>query len=219
MMKITAMIFDMDGTLVDSERVHWQAWKQTLGTHGITVPGYTEFKKYVGVSDEQMALEFSEAADSELDPDKLVSRKCQTYLELIPRIKLLPGVVDLLDRWHHRCSMAVASSSPHRELVALLDHHGLNDRFLHVIGGDMVTRKKPDPEIYVMAVNRLGVPPSSCIAFEDSQSGVASAKSAGLTAVAIPQPMSADHDFSRADLVLESLADFDEHLLKQLSTV
>ena len=114
--------------------------------------------------------------------------------------------------------MAVASSSPYRELIALLGHHGLQDRFVQVVGGDMVSRKKPAPDIYQMAVSRLGVAPSVCIAFEDSQSGVSAAKSAGLTVVAIPHAMSADHDFSEADLVLDSLFDFNEHVLHQLDT-
>mgnify|MGYP001811645864 CR=1 FL=1 len=216
-MTISAMIFDMDGTLVDSERIHWQAWKQTLADHGLEVPDYGDFNKYVGVSDEQMAREFSEAAESEVEPDRLVARKCQTYLELVPQIELLPGVIETLDRWRDRFTMAVASSSPYRELSALLEHHRLSEYFVQVVGGDMVNNKKPDPDIYQMAVERLGVAPSSCIAFEDSQSGIAAAKSAGLKAVASPQRMSVDHDFSKADLILNILSEFDQRLLQQLS--
>jgi beta-phosphoglucomutase-like phosphatase (HAD superfamily) len=217
-MTIKALIFDMDGTLVDSERIHWLAWKQTLAADGMAIPGYDDFKKYVGVSDEEMAREFSAAADPELDPLQLVTRKCSAYLDLVPKIELLPGVFEILERWQGRFSMAVASSSPYGELIALLEHHGLRDRFVQVVGGDMVPRKKPAPDIYQMAVSRLGVAPAACIAFEDSQSGVSAAKSAGLTAVAVPHAMSADHDFSNADVVLDSLADFDEQLLQQLET-
>ena len=81
----------------------------------------------------------------------------------------------------------------------------------------MVARKKPDPEIYQMVVGLLGLPASSCVAFEDSQSGVAAAKGAGLLAVAVPHAMSADHDFSGADLLLDTLSEFDEQALRQLS--
>ena len=215
-MTIEALIFDMDGTLVDSEKVHWLAWKQTLAADGMEIPDYSKFKKYVGVSDEEMAEEFRAAAEQELDPRHLVTRKCREYLDLVPQIELLPGVVETLERWQDRFTMAVASSSPHRELIALLEHHGVRDRFAWVVGGDMVARKKPAPDIYQMAVSLLGKKSSACIAFEDSQSGISAAKSAGLTAVAIPHAMSADHDFSDADLVLGSLADFDEQLLQQL---
>ncbi len=215
-MTIKALIFDMDGTLVDSEKVHWQAWKETLAVHEIKVPAYEDFKKYVGVSDEQMAQEFNAAASVELDPAQLVSGKCLNYLELVPEISLLPGVRKTLDRWRGRYPLAIASSSPRSELVAILGYHGLEDRFDHVIGGDMVARKKPDPEIYQMVVGFLGLPPSACVAFEDSQSGVAAAKGAGLLTVAVPHAMSADHDFSAADLLLNTLSEFDEEALQQL---
>ncbi|MGI9537681.1 MAG: HAD family hydrolase [Desulfocapsaceae bacterium] len=217
MTTINALIFDMDGTLVDSERIHWQAWKETLAIHGIQIPDYEDFKKYVGVSDEHMAQEFSDAAEAELDPTRLVSGKCRAYLELVPEISLLPGVRQTLDRWRDRYPLAIASSSPLSELFAILGHHGLGDRFDQVVGGDMVARKKPNPEIYQMVVGLLGVPASTCIAFEDSQSGVAAAKSAGLVAVAVPHAMSADHDFSGADIILETLSDFDEGVLQKLS--
>ena len=215
-MTIKALIFDMDGTLVDSERVHWLAWKQTLAADGMDIPDYNDFKKYVGVSDEQMAQEFSAAANEKLDPHHLVTRKCSAYLDLVPQIELLPGVVQTLERWRGRFSMAVASSSPCRELIALLEHHDLRNRFVQVVGGDLVPRKKPAPDIYQMVVSLLGVSPSACIAFEDSQSGVAAAKGAGLTVVAVPHPMSADHDFGNANVVLDSLVDFDERLLQEL---
>ena len=217
MTTIKALIFDMDGTLVDSEKIHWQAWKETLALHGLKVPDYGGFKKYVGVSDEQMAQDFSDAAPGKLDPAQLVDGKCRTYLKLVPEISLLPGVRKTLDRWRDCCPLAIASSSPHSELVAILGYHGLDDRFDHVVGGDMVARKKPDPEIYQMVVGLLGLPASSCVAFEDSQSGVAAAKGAGLLAVAVPHAMSADHDFSGADLLLDTLSEFDEEALRQLS--
>jgi HAD superfamily hydrolase (TIGR01509 family) len=218
-MTIEALIFDMDGTLVDSERIHWLAWKQTLAEDGMAIPDYDDFKKYVGVSDEEMAQEFSAAAGPKSDPHHLVTRKCSAYLELVPQIELLPGVVETIERWRGRYSMAVASSSPYRELIALLEHHGLRDHFVQVVGGDMVPRKKPAPDIYRKAVSLLGTVPSACIAFEDSQSGVEAAKSAGLTAVAVPHALSLDHDFSSADVVLDSLADFDERSLQLLATL
>ena len=214
MRTIKALIFDMDGTLVDSERIHWQAWKKTLAVHGLDVPDYGDFKKYVGVSDEHMAQEFSDQAASALDPAQLVFGKCRNYLELVPQIDLLPGARQTLDRWRGRYPLAIASSSPHSELVAILGHHGLKDRFDHVVGGDMVARKKPDPEIYTTVVGLLGLSPSDCIAFEDSQSGVAAAKEAGLVAIAVPHAMSADHDFSAADVIINTLLEFHESILQ-----
>jgi len=210
------MIFDMDGTLVDSERIHWQAWKKTLASYGAGLPEYRDFKKYVGVSDEQMAMEFISSGALSVSQNQLVADKCSAYHELIPYIELLPGVAPMLHSFNGRCLMAVASSSPHQEVAAILAHHGLSVCFETVVGGDMVERKKPDPEIYLLVVSRLGVAPADCVAFEDSQSGIAAADSAGLATVAIPHAMSIDHDFSRADAVLASLEDVDDVLLKSI---
>ncbi len=214
---IKALIFDMDGTLVDSERLHWQAWNETLRRYGFRVPDFEDFNKYVGVSDEQMATEFSISGELGASPTELVTRKCATYLGLVPEIRLLAGVEMILDRCRDIYRMAVASSSPSEELAAILDHHGLADRFEYVVGGDMVSKKKPDPEIYLLVTDRLGLFPGECIAFEDSQSGITAAKRAGLTAVAIPHAMSMNHDFSQADAVLTSLAEVDARLLLRLA--
>lgn len=211
-----ALIFDMDGTLVDSERVHWQAWQVTLAARGAVVPDYQDFKRYVGVSDEQMAQEFIGSGTLSVSPTGLVADKRSAYHDLIPRIELLPGVRKTLSEFRAAYRMAVASSSPYREVMAILAHHGLADTFEIVVGGDMVARKKPDPEIYLLAASRLGLLPSECVAFEDSQSGIAAAVSAGLAAVAVPHAMSIDHDFSRADAVLTSLEAVDEELFNGL---
>lgn len=214
--RFKALIFDMDGTLVDSERVHWQAWVETLRTHQMAVPDFQVFSQYVGVSDEQMADDFIEAANLRIGRAGLVASKCAAYLDLIPQIRLLPGVQDVLRRCRGRYRLAVASSSPSTELAAILKHHNLLDYFEYVAGGDMVERKKPDPEIYLMVTENLGLAPVDCIAFEDSQSGIAAARAAGLKAVAVPQAMSVGHDFSWADAVLSNLGEVDDRLLEQL---
>lgn len=212
-----ALIFDMDGTLVDSERVHCEAWSETLSAYGLDAPPFEAFGKYVGVSDEQMAVEFIAFGGLDISSGKLVGEKRDAYLKRVPRIPLLSGVEELLHRCRDRFKMAVASSSPHNELIHILEHHGLKSLFEQVVGGDMVTRKKPDPEIYTKTAGLLGVDPVVCLAFEDSQAGVESAKSAGLTVAAIPQLMSMEHDFSRADIRLGTLLDVDDDLLKRLA--
>lgn len=216
---IEALIFDMDGTLVDSERTHWQAWHDTLVAHGLQVPAYADFKVYVGVSDEQMADEFCESSGRTLDPLQLVTVKSENYLRLISEVRLLPGVRDTIDRYRNRYRLAVASSSPYDDLIAILEHHDLRQHFSYVIGGDMVDRKKPNPEIYLKVTGLLGAAPSACVAFEDSHSGVSAAKNAGLLAVAVPHAMSMDHDFSRADIILESLSEVDDELLHKLASL
>lgn len=212
-----ALIFDMDGTLVDSERVHCQAWLKTLSVYDVDAPHPDEFDKYVGASDDNMAVEFVAAGGLDIAPEQLVNKKRSAYQKMIPQILLLSGVKELLHRCRGRYQMAVASSSPFNELMHILEHHGLTSFFEQVVGGDMVAHKKPDPEIYVKTAGLLGVSPVDCLAFEDSQAGVESAKEAGMTAVAIPQQMSMNHDFGRADIRLESLLEADDALMSNLA--
>lgn len=213
---IKALAFDMDGTLVDSERIHWEAWRVCCINHGVKPYVYEEFVRFVGVSDESMADEIIELNHLTMSVEDLVSEKQQTYLKLIPQIKLLPGVKTILQRFQERYRLAITSSSPRIELLRILEHHGLTDFFELVVGGDMVERKKPEPDIYVLATRLLNLLPEECVAFEDSQSGLHAAKTAGLVAVAIPHGLSEGHDFSRADLVVSQIDEVTDDLLKTL---
>lgn len=212
---LKALIFDMDGTLVDSERVHYRAWQRTLSAHRVETPGYLQFAAYVGASDEQMAVDFIETCRLDAGVAELIGQKRSAYHELVPEIELLPGVREVIDRFSGRCRLAVASSSPSAEIIDILSFHGLRDSFEPVVGGDMAAAKKPRPDIYLKALDLLDLHPGDCIAFEDSESGVRAAKSAGLYTVAIPQEMSRDHDFSAADARMQSLTQLDEALLAQ----
>lgn len=213
---IKALAFDMDGTLVDSERIHWESWRVCCINHGVKPYVYEEFVRFVGVSDESMADEIIELNHLTMSVEDLVSEKQQTYLKLIPQIKLLPGVKTILQRFQERYRLAITSSSPRIELLRILEHHGLTGFFELVVGGDMVERKKPEPDIYVLATRLLNLLPEECVAFEDSQSGLQAAKTAGLVAVAIPHGLSEGHDFSRADLVVSQIDEVTDDLLKTL---
>jgi HAD superfamily hydrolase (TIGR01509 family) len=210
---LKALIFDMDGTLVDSERIHYRAWQQTLAGHRVEAPGYHQFGVYVGASDERMALDFIVEYRLDTGVDVLVACKQAAYLELVSEIELRPGVREVIERFYGRYRLAVASSSPSAEIIEILALHQLRDCFEPVVGGDMAASKKPRPDIYLKALGLLNLGPDECIACEDSESGVWAAKSAGLYTVAIPHEMSRDHDFSAADARLQSLAQLDDGLL------
>ncbi len=199
---IEAVIFDMDGTLVDSEPLHHQAWQQTLADHGVSSFPWEQFLAYVGTSNEKVAEDFIAAASLHIDVDELVHRKQARYLEMIPQLSVLPGVRTVLQRFGERCRLAVASSSHLLELEKILQVHALDHHFEVVVGGDMVDRKKPAPDIYQQACRMLDLPPGRCLAFEDSESGVRAAKRAGLQVVAVPSAWSKGHDFAAADLVI-----------------
>jgi HAD superfamily hydrolase (TIGR01509 family) len=212
---IEALVFDMDGTLVDSEHLHYKAWKKTLGRQNVEDFPYDEFVAYVGASNEQLAEDYIVSERIPVTVDELVGQKQLVYLEMIAGIELLPGVRKTIEQFHGTLRLAVASSSHRIELDRILNTLGLSECFEQVVGGDMVHRKKPDPEIYLKTCDLLGLKPSSCVAFEDSETGVAAARDAGMLTVAIPHGLSMHHDFGDADLVVEQMDEVAVSLLQR----
>lgn len=213
---IRALIFDMDGTLVDSEKLHYDAWQQTLLQHGVESFSFDVFCKYIGVSNEQLADDYITSHGLQTDVSTMVLEKQKLYLEMIPAIELLPGVREAITRYHGRYRLAIASSSHRIELHQILSSLQFSEYFDHVVGGDMVSRKKPDPEIYLHTMSLLGCKAGECVAFEDSESGLAAAKNAGLFGIAIPNILLAGGDFSRADRVIRQIDQADDIMLKEI---
>jgi len=213
---IKALIFDLDGTLANTELLHYQAWKQTLFCNGVSRFSLETFMGFIGTSNEKVAGDYIKNRNIEKSIIELVSEKQNIYMELIPEIQLFPGVREILSRYRGKYHLAIASSSHNREIKALLQFHGLNDYFDLIFGGDMVEQKKPDPEIYLKVQQELKIKPHECIAFEDSAHGLNSAKNAKMYGVAIPNEFTLDHDFSRADLILNNLIEMDDKMMSGL---
>lgn len=213
---IKALIFDMDGTLADSERVHYEAWKEALAGQGVKSFLFEEFVVYVGTSNEKVAEDYISSAGLKINVEELVREKQVIYLEMIPDIRLLPGVKRIINRYHGRYRLAVASSSHRIELGKILETHDLSQCFEQIVGGDMVSRKKPDPEIYLTARDLLGLKSSECVAFEDSESGINAARDAGMFSIAIPHSLSKHHNFDRADHVVERIDLVNDALLQSI---
>lgn len=210
---IEAMIFDMDGTLVDSEMLHFEAWKKVLACHEIRDFPFKDFIKYVGASNEKLARDYIQSGTIDTPVGELVHEKQILYLEMISEIKLLDGAAAIIRKFYGVYRLAVASSSDYVELEKILQTVSMRSSFEQVVGGDMVSRKKPDPEIYLKTANLLDLPPKKCVAFEDSESGVDAAKDAGMFVVAVPNKLSKHHDFSRADLVVDCLGQVNDSVL------
>jgi len=213
---IKALIFDLDGTLANTEIQHYEAWEKALMNNGVDQLPLETFMDYVGTSNEKIAGDYIESDNISKNIAELVREKQIIYLDLIPEIELFPGTRKIIDRYHTTCRLAIASSSHKKEIMILLKSQELESYFDVVIGGDMVKHKKPDPEIYLKAQRRLGVSPQECIAFEDSEHGLNSAKNAGLYGVAIPNKFTQNHNFSRADLILTSLAEMNNEMITTL---
>jgi len=212
---IEAVIFDMDGLIVDSETPEYLAWRATYATFGLRFP-LASWRANIGRNDGP----FDPLGPFRLEggpgpPDAVVAlwRRHHAVLEQA-YLRPLPGVVDLLEGLGRGGVRAgVASSSRIARVRGLLATLGLASRFVAVAGGDEVARGKPSPDVYLLAASRLGATPASCVALEDSENGVRAAKAAGMRCIAVPSALTRGLDFSAADLVVRSLTEVTAEML------
>ena len=217
---IDAVVFDMDGVLLDSEPTWRAVEREIFGGLGIRVTD-DDLRETMGVRIADVVERWhrrhpwaepsrAEVADAVVEG---VAHRIEESGTLHPGVL---DTIDLLERAGVR--LALASSSPMRLIRAVLAMGDLDGRFDVVVTGEDEERGKPDPAVYLSAARALGVDPARCLAIEDSINGVRSAKAAGMVCVAIP---AADNEanFGEADLVLDSLDDFDERIWERTGTV
>lgn len=204
-----AVIFDMDGVLVDSEPAFFDAINEVLAEEGRSVE-FEPYRRLLGTSVEVAWRELIEMLDLRGNLEDYLRRYDAVLLDCLrcPRPPL-PGVIELLEELDYRSVMiALATSSLRSWSDAVLESAGLQDRFRTIVTADGVENKKPAPDLYLKAAALLCTPPGDCIAVEDTQPGIASAKAAGMYAVQVRSCSTACPPIEEADLVLESLEHF-----------
>ena len=210
-----AVLFDMDGLLLDSERVLMQAWTAAAAEEGITIPHevYTAVIGRAAQESHQLFTDMLGGAERHARLRTKVVERLHARREG-PVFPLKPGVVELLGALRARgVPCAVASSSGADDLEPMPDLVGVLHHFDAVAGGNEVPRGKPDPAVYALAASRLGIPAAACIAFEDSENGARAALAAGATLVVVPDlRRPADEVMTRCLHELASLHDAQEHL-------
>ena len=199
-----AVVFDMDGLLLDTEVV-WQAAEERLfAAHGAV---FTREDKMavIGTSFDLTARYFAERLGQppERGPALVEEMVLAMYDALQVDVAGRPGALELVARVRGRLPLALASNSPRRLVDAALATARLTDVFDVIVTSDDVALSKPAPDIYLLVCQRLGVEPAHVLALEDSAAGVASAKAAGLSCIAVPQ--FAETDVAAADRVIDSL--------------
>jgi beta-phosphoglucomutase-like phosphatase (HAD superfamily) len=187
-MTISAVLFDMDGTLVDSEPTHYEAFVQAVAQHGLALPqGFAERITGMSIADCHAAL--VDSIGLSLTLDELVEAKNAAYLSLAPGVKRREGVdaaLDMLAR--HRIPYAIVSNSDRMIADANLRSVGLSLPDLISVTRNDVRRGKPDPEPYLRAAHLLGVAAENCIVVEDSPVGAQAGLAAGMQVFAWPEP-------------------------------
>jgi HAD superfamily hydrolase (TIGR01509 family) len=211
---IEAVVFDMDGVLLDSEPLHHIVLNEVLAAEGKTL-SFDEYRPYIGTTLEFTWSDIIHRFRLDGAIDRYILRYDEGILESYRRHSVIaPGVRRLLDLLAQRgLRRAVASSSRTSWVEAALETLGIRDDFELLVTGDMVTHSKPDPEIYLLAVARLGLDPHRCLAIEDSPKGVASARAAGMTVVGVRTEYTTHLSLDGAAVVLDSLEQFTPDLL------
>jgi HAD superfamily hydrolase (TIGR01509 family) len=203
---ISTVIFDLDGLLADTERLHSQAWRSTLAAAGVIVSEAEYAEEWTrsgrGIAD------YVERHGLTLDPGDLRRRKAEVYRGLVASsARAMPGALELLKSVHGRRRLAVATSSYRESAEVVLERIGVGHFFDVVATGDSVPRPKPHPDVLLHVAGRLGVFPAECVLLDDAEKGILAAVAAGMKSIAVPTADTRDHDFSKATRVVSSLAE------------
>jgi beta-phosphoglucomutase family hydrolase len=184
--EIQGLIFDCDGTLLDTMPAHYSAWLAALGPAGIEFPE-KRFYSMAGVPTLKIAEILVEQSNSKAPPNEIARNKEQAYIEKIPEIRLIESVVAIVRREHGKRKLAVASGGMHRVVDKQLQAVGFDKLFSIVICADDVQHGKPAPDTFLMAAQLLGVPPENCVVYEDGEPGIQAAQAAGMTCIDVRQ--------------------------------
>lgn len=211
-------IFDMDGVLLDSPSLNWQAMNRILANYNVNIPT-EDVNKYLGRTLHDQVTQFNSDFDLQLDYDEFKAATDDIKKELFASIAPKEGVVELLKNLKESgVPSAVATSMPRDLTEQRLRTAGLLDYFDVVVTEEDVTHHKPNPEVFQKAAEQLGATSSHCVVFEDAPSGIQAARSADMACVAIETPYVSMESLSAADMSVNSLANITIAQIEQLIT-
>lgn len=202
-----AVIFDMDGLLVDTERLQFAASDMVLlRLRGVTLP-HEVMMSLVGLRSDECWARMRAMYDLTESIEELEAAQAANYApKLRNEAEAMPGARELIATLHEQgYPLAIASSSPLWQIDAVIERLGIQGVLRAVASGQEVARGKPAPDVYLLAAERLAIDPARCVALEDSGPGSTAAKAAGMHVIAVPTAETAGHSFAHADLVLPSL--------------
>jgi len=207
---IAAVIFDFDGVLADTERLHLLAYQTAFGGLGRTLEPADYSARYMVFGTDREAVErFVEEQRLTIAPadvEALVARKVDAYRALFSNgDALFPWTRACVERLRPYLPLAIASGSLHAEVESIIRSGGLVESFGAIVGADDVARAKPAPDLYLEAARRLGVDPATAVAIEDSLWGLAAARTAGLRTIAVTTSLTAAALRPHAEHVIASL--------------
>lgn len=213
---IKAVLFDMNGVIIDDEHVHELAFHDTVQPYGIKLTHQDYLECCAGKTDRAGYESIAQKFAKKLDITTLLAAKSQTYRALFPiHKKSYPGVIDLIHGLATHCQVALTSSSSRAEVDLITNAFAIDATFTTTISGDDVTRGKPDPEPYQLTCQKLGIAPNEAVVIEDSKSGVMAAKAAGCFCIGITTTHTAA-DLSACDLIITQFSQLNWEIIAAL---
>lgn len=187
MSAIRGLIFDCDGTLADTMPAHFRAWTATLQRHGITF-SERRFYELGGVPSYRIIAQLSQEQGIRVDPLEVAHEKELAFLAFIDAVQPVPTVVEIARGHRGQMPMAVASGGLRNVIERILQTLKIRDWFDAVVTAEDTERHKPEPDVFLEAARRLGVPPETCVVYEDTDIGLEAARRAGMRGIDV-RPM------------------------------
>jgi beta-phosphoglucomutase len=217
---IRGIVFDFDGVLADSELLHLRAYQEILSASNIELTRETYWERYLGLDDAGVFAQV--AADNGLlfgdeELDMLIHEKGRRFEALISHENVLfPAAAPVVRRLAAAWPLGIASGSLRHEIEMMLGAAGLTDAFAFIVSAEDTERSKPAPDPYLLAVERHGFPAEMCVAIEDSQQGLESARAAGLATIGLAGTYARTVLAPLADRVIDTIEDLTTDVVKQI---
>ena len=189
-MQPEGLIFDCDGTVVDTMPIHYAAWCSTTAKHGLEFPE-DRFYALGGVSPFEVLRMLSEEQGVEIDAEAVTFQKEAKYMELIADAEEIPEVMQIVRDQHGKLPMAIASGGTHETVEGILKHCGIRHYFDAIVTSQDVENPKPAPDTFLEAARRIKVAPEKCRAYEDADMGIKAIIAAGMEPVDVRKMLAA----------------------------
>jgi len=217
MSKIKGLLFDLDGTLIDSEKFHFDCWNEFLVQYGVVLDFKDWLSHYAGIPLPQNAQTIIGKYKIETDLHSFIERREQLTFDgfRTKDIALMPFALDFVQYFYERgFTLAVVTASPRIDVEAVFERNGLAKYFSLFVTRTDVSKSKPDPESYRVCVEKLGLQTAQCIVFEDTVNGVKSAVAAGITCYAVQNNVRAHQKLKIADQLFLNFAHVKSFMLE-----
>lgn len=214
---VIAVIFDLDGVIIDSEHIHIEAEKRVMLRYGVRL-SLEELHGYTGTTAKFMFAELIKKYRVNTTLERILSEKEEVLFRLFEQdMRPTKGVNELLTNLkQYDIKLGIASSSPKRLIMYALKRLNVTHFFDSIVSSDDIQCSKPNPEIFLRSASHLDVSPALCIVVEDAELGVEAAKNAGMRCIGYKNPHSGDQDLSKADLIIDDFSKLTIHKLLSL---